>query len=78
MHVGEQMRLQEETLALQHQGNKSWGTLDPSAVAAGYGALVAAGKAPYQAFRPLAKSSQFLFFSILQVSESDATCVGQT
>lgn len=69
-HSGTHNQLHQEILALQHQGTKSWGDLAPLEISSAYASLMSAGKAPYQTFRPLART-QFLFFSRLQLHPLD-------
>lgn len=69
--VATHTRLRDEHTAGLHYGNKSWGTVDPSAVSVDHARLLMAGTIPYTTHNPLAKASQFLFFGLLQLHPLD-------
>ncbi|CAK9250500.1 unnamed protein product, partial [Sphagnum jensenii] len=63
--------VKEEILALQYQGSKSWGTLDPKVVSDNYFNFQESCRSLYVEFSPLGKAKNFLYFSLLQLHPLD-------
>lgn len=69
--VGAQNRLREEVLAIQHKGTRSWGTMEPQEVAAGYAHMLADGLVQYRKFRNTVAPRAMLFFAELELCPLD-------
>ena len=69
-----QFSLKTEMLALQHQGNRSWGVIESSYVSSCLLVLISATKRNFEDFNPYSrKLSQAIYFNLLQVFIYTAT-----